>query len=101
MTRRSFIGCASAALMASLATGEGKASLAMGAGGASLAMAGAPGRRIGVIGLDSSHSLAFAKAFNAADAAPAFRGYKIVSAYPYGSRMIPGAGEKIAANSVA
>ncbi|MBS1602606.1 MAG: Gfo/Idh/MocA family oxidoreductase, partial [Bacteroidetes bacterium] len=43
----------------------------------------------------------FAKAFNAADAAPALRGYKIVSAYPYGSRMIPGAGEKIAANSVA
>ncbi|WP_375586495.1 Gfo/Idh/MocA family protein [Cyclobacterium xiamenense] len=46
------------------------------------------GKRVGIIGLDTSHSLAFTKAFNAADAAADLGGYKVVAAYPHGSRDI-------------
>ena len=46
------------------------------------------GRRIGIIGLDTSHSTEFTKTFNAADASPEFGGYKVVAAYPQGSRDI-------------
>ena len=46
------------------------------------------GRRIGIIGLDTSHSTAFTRTFNAADASPVFGGYKVVAAYPHGSRDI-------------
>lgn len=46
------------------------------------------GRRVGVIGLDTSHSPAFVNAFNAADADPALLGFRVVAAYPYGSRTI-------------
>jgi predicted dehydrogenase len=45
-------------------------------------------KRIGIIGLDTSHSPAFVKAFNAAEPAPELRGYRVVAAYPYGSRTI-------------
>lgn len=47
-----------------------------------------PGKRIGIIGLDTSHSPAFVRAFNADQAAPELRGYRVVAAYPYGSRTI-------------
>ena len=46
------------------------------------------GKRIGIIGLDTSHSPAFVRAFNAAEPSPALRGYRVVAAYPYGSRTI-------------
>ena len=46
------------------------------------------GRRIGIIGLDTSHSTEFTKTFNATDASPDFGGYKVVAAYPQGSRDI-------------
>lgn len=46
------------------------------------------GKRVGIIGLDTSHSLAFAEMMNAEVPDPAFRGYRIVAAYPYGSRTI-------------
>ena len=46
------------------------------------------GFRIGIIGLDTSHSPLFTKEFNAADAAPDLRGYKVVAAYPHGSKDI-------------
>ncbi|MDR2232477.1 MAG: Gfo/Idh/MocA family oxidoreductase [Tannerella sp.] len=46
------------------------------------------GFRIGIIGLDTSHATAFVKALNAENASPDFGGYKVVAAYPQGSRDI-------------
>jgi predicted dehydrogenase len=44
------------------------------------------GKRIGIIGLDTSHAPAFARAFNAGDAsARDFMGFRVVAAYPQGS----------------
>jgi predicted dehydrogenase len=48
----------------------------------------ASGTRVGIIGLDVSHSVAFTKLLNSADAPPAFGGYKVVAAYPKGSNDI-------------
>ncbi len=44
--------------------------------------------RVGIIGLDTSHSVAFTKALNAPDALAEFMGYKVVAAYPKGSNDI-------------
>jgi predicted dehydrogenase len=44
--------------------------------------------KIGIIGLDTSHALAFTKAVNATNPAPEFAGFRIVAAYPQGSRDI-------------
>jgi predicted dehydrogenase len=49
------------------------------------------GKRLGIIGLDTSHSVAFTKALNTAD------GYKIVAAYPKGSNDIPSSVNRIPA----
>ena len=46
------------------------------------------GKRVGIIGLDTSHSVAFTKTFNAENAGPEFGGYKVVAAYPKGSSEI-------------
>ena len=46
------------------------------------------GLRVGIIGLDTSHAVAFTESLNAADASPEFGGYKIVAAYPQGSKDI-------------
>ncbi|MFZ5429412.1 MAG: Gfo/Idh/MocA family protein [Bacteroidota bacterium] len=46
------------------------------------------GKRVGIIGLDTSHSTAFTREFNQADAGPELGGYRVVAAYPYGSREI-------------
>lgn len=54
----------------------------------------APGKRVGIIGLDTSHSIAFAKAMNAQDNAD-LRGYKVVAAYPYGSLDIESSTSRI------
>lgn len=43
--------------------------------------------RIGIIGLDTSHSIAFTKTINNPDD-EAMKGYNVVAAYPYGSRSI-------------
>lgn len=43
---------------------------------------------IGIIGLDTSHSPAFAKIINDPDGEPDVSGFKVVAAYPYGSRVI-------------
>ncbi len=43
------------------------------------------GKRVGIIGLDTSHAVAFTKTLNAADADPVYLGYKVVAAYPHGS----------------
>lgn len=45
-------------------------------------------KRVGVIGLDTSHSLAFTKLLNAENASPSLLGYKVVAAYPYGSKTL-------------
>ena len=43
--------------------------------------------RIGMIGLDTSHCVAFTKLINGQQN-PAFKGYKVTAAYPHGSRDI-------------
>ncbi|MGX5853705.1 Gfo/Idh/MocA family oxidoreductase [Dyadobacter jiangsuensis] len=53
------------------------------------------GKRIGIIGLDTSHSIAFTKALNAADADPAYLGYRVAAAYPYGSQTIESSYKRI------
>lgn len=47
------------------------------------------GKRIGIIGLDTSHSRVFTKAINEGGAK--MGGYKVVAAYPHGSPDIPSA----------
>ena len=74
-------------------------------GGLSLGMAGklqplfginsSEGGKIGIIGLDTSHSIAFTKALNSADAGPEFGGYRIVAAYPRGSSDIKSSADRI------
>jgi predicted dehydrogenase len=44
--------------------------------------------RVGIIGLDTSHSLAFTQLLNAPDPAADLAGFRVVAAYPYGSRTI-------------
>lgn len=53
------------------------------------------GKRIGIIGLDTSHSVAFTKTFNAPDAGPEYGGYKVVAAYPKGSNDIESSVKRI------
>ena len=43
--------------------------------------------KVGIIGLDTSHSPAFAKLLNSGEE-PLYNGYRVVAAYPYGSRDI-------------
>ncbi|WP_448104507.1 Gfo/Idh/MocA family protein [Pedobacter panaciterrae] len=47
------------------------------------------GKRIGIIGLDTSHSEVFTKLIN--EGGPEMTGYKVTSAYPQGSKDIPAA----------
>ncbi len=56
---------------------------------------GAPQKRIGIIGLDTSHSIAFTKALNASGSAPELKGYKVVAAYPKGSNDIESSVKRI------
>jgi predicted dehydrogenase len=51
--------------------------------------------RIGIIGLDTSHSIAFTKALNAAEPAPELKGFKVVAAYPKGSNDIESSTKRI------
>ena len=46
------------------------------------------GKRIGIIGLDTSHAIAFTEEFNAVDPDPALKGFRVVAAYPKGSSTI-------------
>ena len=52
-------------------------------------------KRVGIIGLDTSHSTAFTKALNDSAADPAFDGYKVVAAYPRGSDDIKSSTDRI------
>src|SRR5665647_2976642 len=50
----------------------------------------AVGTRVGIIGLDTSHCIAFTKALNDPKAGLEFAGYKVVAAYPTaGSSDLP------------
>jgi predicted dehydrogenase len=51
--------------------------------------------RIGIIGLDTSHSIAFTKAINSPDPKPEFAGFRIVTAYPKGSSDIKSSADRI------
>jgi predicted dehydrogenase len=54
------------------------------------------GTRVGIIGLDTSHSIAFTKALNNPAAGPEFGGFKVVAAYPFGSKEIKSSFDRIA-----
>ena len=53
------------------------------------------GNRIGIIGLDTSHSVAFTKSLNSPDADQKYKGFKIVAAYPNGSADIESSVKRI------
>lgn len=46
---------------------------------------GSNGKRVGIIGLDTSHSIEFTRVLNGSNASPDYDGYKVVAAYPKGS----------------
>ena len=51
--------------------------------------------RVGVIGLDTSHSEAFIRLLNADDPEPQYAGFKVTAAYPYGSKTIESSVKRI------
>jgi len=51
--------------------------------------------KIGIIGLDTSHSPAFTKLFNGENPRPELAGFKVTAAYPYGSRDIKSSMDRI------
>jgi len=51
--------------------------------------------RIGIIGLDTSHAPAFAEVFNSENPEPGLSGFRVVAAYPYGSKTIKSSFETI------
>jgi Oxidoreductase family, NAD-binding Rossmann fold/WD domain, G-beta repeat len=56
---------------------------------------GTPMKRIGIIGLDTSHAIAFTKTFNADPPNPALAGMRVMVAYPHGSQDIEGSVSRI------
>lgn len=54
-----------------------------------------PGGKIGIIGLDTSHSVAFTKALNSPEPAPELKGFRVVAAYPKGSNDIESSVKRI------
>ncbi|MDD2327647.1 MAG: Gfo/Idh/MocA family oxidoreductase [bacterium] len=51
--------------------------------------------KIGIIGLDTSHSIAFTKFLNGKEQKEKYKKYKIVAAYPHGSRTIKSSYDRI------
>ena len=84
LTRRDFLSAGSLAMLA-LAADRASASV--------LQHASEGGKRIGIIGLDTSHAVAFAKSINANP--EQYRDFKVIAAYPYGTKTIPSATERI------
>ncbi len=64
-------------------------------GSALLAQEPSSGLKVGVIGLDTSHSVAFTKALNDPKAGNTFGGYRVVAAYPRGSLDIKSSVDRI------
>lgn len=58
-------------------------------------LAAQPVKRIGIIGLDTSHSTAFTELLNGDSDDPLVREFEVVAAYPYGSTVIPSSYERI------
>lgn len=54
-----------------------------------------PSGKIGIIGLDTSHSTAFTKSLNGQDQKPEFAGFRITAAYPKGSSTIKSSADRI------
>ncbi|MDR2679809.1 MAG: Gfo/Idh/MocA family oxidoreductase [Tannerella sp.] len=52
------------------------------------------GKRVGIIGLDTSHSTAFTRLLNTVET-DEYGGYKVAAAYPYGSRTIASSYDRI------
>lgn len=52
-------------------------------------------KKVGIIGLDTSHSLAFTKLLNAENPELLLDGYRVVAAYPYGSKDLAISKERI------
>jgi len=52
-------------------------------------------KKVGIIGLDTSHSVAFTQALNDPSAGPEFGGYKVTAAYPKGSNDIKSGVDRI------
>jgi predicted dehydrogenase len=55
----------------------------------------ATGKRVGIIGLDTSHSVEFTKELNSAGTSSEFEGYRVVAAYPKGSLDIESSVKRI------
>lgn len=53
------------------------------------------GKKVGIIGLDTSHSIAFTKVLNEHQHTGEYLGYQVVAAYPHGSRDIPSSMDRI------
>ena len=53
------------------------------------------GKRVGIIGLDTSHSVAFTKVLNAPEPNATYLGYRVVAAYPQGSKDIQSSVKRI------
>jgi hypothetical protein len=51
--------------------------------------------RLGIIGLDTSHSIAFTQSLNATPGNPLMRNCRVVAAYPYGSKTIESSTSRI------
>ena len=51
--------------------------------------------KIGIIGLDTSHSIAFTKFINGTDKKEEYKDFQIVAAYPYGSKTIKSSYDRI------
>lgn len=51
--------------------------------------------KVGIIGLDTSHSPAFIKLLNSENPLPEHQGFKITAAYPYGSKTIESSAKRI------
>lgn len=52
-------------------------------------------KRIGIIGLDTSHAIAFTKSLNGDNPSPKMKGFRVVAAYPKGSNDIVSSVERI------
>lgn len=52
-------------------------------------------KKVGIIGLDTSHSIAFTKFLNGGEENEDFKDFRIVAAYPYGSKTIKSSYDRI------
>lgn len=58
-------------------------------------ISGQTGKRVGIIGLDTSHAVAFTKSLNAEQPESRYLQYRVVAAYPQGSKDIESATKRV------